>query len=354
MQPESRNESAETVRFGIGTFSRGAHAEFPGVVLEDRVVPVADFASYDSEVGGYHSVIQILEDWEQTFDRLQSCVRGFLDEHPEVRPLQKPSPSVFDSYRVHAPVHLPRQVFCSGANYRKHVIDLIVDTDTPSAHGLSPDEKRAAAEALMDKRAAEGRPYIFCKTVSAVCGAYDRIELDAKSTQPDWELELAVVIGKQARHVREAEALDYVAGYTMSNDITNRDRVWCRNELKPLGTDWFLGKCSPRYLPLGPYLLPARFAPDPQNLDLELRLNGERMQHDNTSDMIFGVARLVEFVSEQTVLWPGDVICTGSPAGNGTHYGRFLQSGDVMECTIEGLGVMRNQCVRTTASPAQP
>ena len=164
------------------------------------------------------------------------------------------------------------------------------------------------------------------------------------ATQPDWELELAVIIGKPARHVRRENALDYVAGYTIVNDITNRDLVfrkdagtWERTGSRP--------KASPGYLPIGPYLVPAAFVADPQNLQITLKLNGQMMQDESTADMIFGVARIIEYLSKHVQLWPGDLIATGSPAGNGTHYNRFLKPGDVMEGSITGLGTQRNPCI---------
>jgi 2,4-diketo-3-deoxy-L-fuconate hydrolase len=177
-----------------------------------------------------------------------------------------------------------------------------------------------------------------------VTGPYDPIILPRNAQQPDWELELAVVIGRRARHVRRDEALDYVAGYTIANDITNRDLVF-RTDLKAIGTDWLRGKSMPSFLPMGPCLVPAAFAGDPQDLQITLKLNGQVMQDESTADMIFGVARLIEDLSSYVQLWPGDLIITGSPSGNGTHYNRYLRPGDVIESSITGLGMQRNECI---------
>jgi 2-keto-4-pentenoate hydratase/2-oxohepta-3-ene-1,7-dioic acid hydratase in catechol pathway len=209
---------------------------------------------------------------------------------------------------------------------------------------MTPAELRTYAENLMTERARTGAPYVFSKIPSAVTGPYDPVILPALARQPDWELELAVVISKPARHVRRAQAMDYVAGYTIANDITSRDLIWCKDP-KAMGTDWISSKNSPTFLPLGPYLVPAAFVADPQKLRLVLKLNGETMQDESTSDMIFDIARQIEYISSRVQLWPGDIICTGSPAGNGTHYGRFLRDGDVMETSITGLGEQRNPCV---------
>jgi 2-keto-4-pentenoate hydratase/2-oxohepta-3-ene-1,7-dioic acid hydratase in catechol pathway len=164
------------------------------------------------------------------------------------------------------------------------------------------------------------------------------------STQPDWELELVIVIGRSARHVSRTDALTYVAGYTIANDLTSRDKVY-RADMKAIGTDWLAGKSSPTFLPMGPYVVPAAFIPDPQKLHLTLKLNNQVMQDEGTNDMTFGVARLIEYISSLVQLLPGDVICTGSPQGNGMHYNRFLCLGDVMEGTITELGTQRNICV---------
>jgi 2-keto-4-pentenoate hydratase/2-oxohepta-3-ene-1,7-dioic acid hydratase in catechol pathway len=151
-----------------------------------------------------------------------------------------------------------------------------------------------------------------------------------------------VYIGKAARHVKAADALDYVAGYTVVNDITDRVLLWRKDDMKAMGTDWVSGKSSPSYLPTGPFLVPAAYVPDPQNLRITLKLNGEIKQDDVTGDMIHDVRRLIEYLSSKVQLYPGDLLCTGSPAGNGTHYNRFLRANDVVESSITGLGVQRN------------
>jgi 2-keto-4-pentenoate hydratase/2-oxohepta-3-ene-1,7-dioic acid hydratase in catechol pathway len=182
----------------------------------------------------------------------------------------------------------------------------------------------------------------------AICGPDDNVLLPDIGTQHDWELELGVVIGTGAYRVGVDDALAHVAGYVIANDLTTRDRVF-RPDLPGLGTDWLAGKNSPTFLPLGPWLVPAPFVPDPADLRVTLKLNGQTMQDETTADMIFGVPELIAHVSAITPLRPGDLVLTGSPAGNGAHYGRYLQPGDVMEATITGphvdLGTQHNRCV---------
>jgi 2-keto-4-pentenoate hydratase/2-oxohepta-3-ene-1,7-dioic acid hydratase in catechol pathway len=259
---------------------------------------------------------------------------------------QQASIFALDQLKVLPPVNLPRQIFCSGANYKKHVIELIVDEGGgPMTEHLSAEERRKWATVKMDERAATGSPYMFSKPVSAVTGAYDPISLSPHAKLPDWELELAVVIGRRCRHVSRTEAMDYIAGYSIGNDITDRGWVFRRDAVKAMGTDWVAAKGSPTYMPFGPYIVPAAFVPDPQDLQITLKLNGEVMQDESTADMIFDVACQIEYLSGLVQLWPGDVICTGSPAGNGTRYNRFLRDGDLVEGSITGLGAQRNTCV---------
>jgi 2,4-diketo-3-deoxy-L-fuconate hydrolase len=334
-------------QFALGTFSAGGRASFPAIVVGERVAPIHALGPLFDHLGcaplGSPSMLGLLENWEKSFATIQRAADFVLGEGAQGEPWRNIFlPNERISFRP--PVDLPRQIFCSGANYRKHVIDLIVDQAAGASRDLSPEERRAQAAKLMDDRAAHGAPFLFAKPPSAVTGPYDPVVLPRHARQPDWELELGVIIGKAARHVRRDEALTYVAGYTIVNDITNRDLVF-RKDIGAMGADWVTAKGSPTYLPTGPYLVPAAFVPDPQNLQITLKLNGEVMQDESTADMIFGVPRIIEFLSSYVQLWPGDLTATGSPAGNGTHYNRFLKPGDIMEGSITGLGEIRNRCI---------
>jgi 2-keto-4-pentenoate hydratase/2-oxohepta-3-ene-1,7-dioic acid hydratase in catechol pathway len=283
-----------------------------------------------------------LAHWDRDFPLLEEVAAAL--EHARAPELVSRSAPV-DSLFVHAPLPKPRHVYCSGANYKKHVVQLIVAGASDETRGMSPEERREFGERKMDDRARNGTPFFFLKSQSAVTGPFDRIVLPEDAEQPDWELELAAVIGRTARRVSRERALDYVAGYTIANDITRRERVNRRaGDAREMGMDWVAAKCAPTFLPLGPYLVPAAYVGDPQALRITLKLNGAVMQDESTADMIFGVARLIEHLSNIVELQPGDIICTGSPAGNGAHYGRFLRSGDVLEGTITGLGTQRTVC----------
>lgn len=243
-----------------------------------------------------------------------------------------------DPRSLRAP-YVPGQILQAGANYRTHVVELAVK----HADGDRPEEEvRAETASMMDRRKAEGEPYFFIGLHSALTGPYDDVVLPAYSEQHDWELELAVVIGREAFHVEPGEALDHVACYTIANDLTTRDLVF-RHDMPAIGSDWFRAKNAPGFTPLGPYLVPAGFvAPD---LRITLSLNGDTMQDESTADMIFDVAALVSAASRTARLRPGDLLLTGSPAGNGIAHGRLLRAGDVMTGTITGLGTQRTRVV---------
>jgi 2,4-diketo-3-deoxy-L-fuconate hydrolase len=240
-----------------------------------------------------------------------------------------------------APVE-PRQVLQAGANYRQHVIELVAAGLTNNSD-RTPEEARAFAAELMDERAARGEPYFFIGLPACVVGDDVPLVLPAYSEVHDWELELAVVIGREAYRVSRDEALDHVGGYTIVNDITTRDLVF-RKDMKEIGTDWYRAKNAPGFLPTGPFLVPAPYI-DGGALPVRLDLNGERMQDGNTDDLLFDIAALISGASQNMPLLPGDLLLTGSPAGNGQHWKRFLRDGDVMTGTIEGLGTQVVRCV---------
>lgn len=186
-------------------------------------------------------------------------------------------------------------------------------------------------------------PLIFVKTQNSVCYDGDTITWAASaSTTVDYEAELAVVIGKQAKNVSEADALGYVYGYTCCNDVSARDEQFADQQ-------WVRAKSFDTFCPLGPSIVTADEIPDPQNLRIMCRVNGETLQDSNTSEMIFGVAYLISYISQYMTLEPGDIIATGTPFGVG--FSRtppiYLKDGDVCEIEIEGIGTLTNPVVVT-------
>ncbi|MET7891361.1 fumarylacetoacetate hydrolase family protein [Streptomyces mirabilis] len=312
---------SHTGPFALGTFGEGSRV-FPGLVVGLRVRDLSDLAP---------SVRAVVEDWEALFPRLVDLAQETADAWHALADL-----------RVLAPVE-PGQVLQSGANYRKHVVDLVA-AEKESVHGATPEEARADAERMMDERIRGGVPYVFLGSPRAICGPYDDIVLPALGEQHDWELELALVIGRTGKHIPVEDAMSYVAAYTICNDLTTRDRLY-RPDLKAIGTDWFTAKNADTFLPTGPFLVPAAFVGNPTedaDVRITLRHNGVVRQDESTKDMIFDIPRLIAYVSTTTTLRPGDLLLTGSPAGNGAHWGVFLKPGDVMEAEITGLGHQRN------------
>ncbi|MEO2047622.1 MAG: fumarylacetoacetate hydrolase family protein [Pirellulales bacterium] len=216
---------------------------------------------------------------------------------------------------LRAPIPDPQKIICIGLNYRNHAVE----------SGMAIPEE----------------PIVFCKYPSAVTGPEQPIQLPSLSSENDYEAELVAVIGRRAKNVPESQAMDYVAGYTVGNDVSARD--W---QLKKPGGQWMLGKTFDTFAPIGPALVTKDEISDPENLAIKLRLNGETMQDSTTSELIFGIRYLVAYLSQVFTLEPGDLLFTGTPPGVG--FARkpqvFLKPGDLCEVEIEGLGILRNSC----------
>ena len=213
--------------------------------------------------------------------------------------------------RLGPPIARPSKIICVGLNYAKH-----------------------AKESGME---VPSEPVLFFKASSAIVGPYDDVILPKKSQKSDWEVELAVVIGARASYVSEGDAIKHIAGYVLHNDISEREY-----QLERLG-QWVKGKSCDTFAPLGPFMATTDEIQDPHNLRLWLKLNGKIMQDSNTSDLIFGIPKLVSYISEFMTLLPGDVISTGTPFGVGLGLDpqKYLKDGDIMELGIDGLGVSK-------------
>ena len=244
------------------------------------------------------------EDWNEAFlgsqglDRLSQWLKTQERSLPEI-----PSGS-----RLGSPIARPSKILCIGLNYRKH-----------------------AEEAGMPVPEA---PILFMKASSSLCGPFDPIYIPRNSTQTDWEVELAVVIGKRAKYVTKENAYDYIAGYCVHNDVSERDF-----QLRQ-GGQWTKGKSADHFAPLGPYLVTKDEIQNPHQLSIWLEVNGELLQNSNTGDLIFDIPTLISYVSNYMTLLPGDVISTGTPSGvgMGLKEPRYLKVGDRVRLGIAGLG----------------
>jgi 2,4-diketo-3-deoxy-L-fuconate hydrolase len=248
------------------------------------------------------------EDWNEDFFTNNGLARleEWLKENQEnLNPIPQNS-------RIGSPIARPSKIICIGLNYLKH-----------------------AQEAGM---AVPEVPIIFMKATSSLSGPFDPIWIPRNSVQTDWEVELAVVIGKRAKYVSEDHAMDYVAGYCLHNDVSERDF-----QLRH-GGQWVKGKSADSFAPLGPFLATREEIKDPHNLRLWLKLNGKILQDSNTSDLIFDLPTIISHLSQYMTLLPGDVISTGTPAGVGMGLKpdpKYLVPGDIVELGIEGLGISR-------------
>jgi 2-keto-4-pentenoate hydratase/2-oxohepta-3-ene-1,7-dioic acid hydratase in catechol pathway len=210
--------------------------------------------------------------------------------------------------RLGSPVCRPSKIVCIGLNYADHAKE---------THAKIPSE-----------------PIIFFKSTSAICGPYDDVILPKKSEKTDWEVELAVIIGKKISHADEKYAYDSVAGYCLHNDLSEREFQLERNG------QWVKGKSCDTFAPLGPFMATPDEIPDVNNLRLWLTVNGKKMQDGNTANLIFRIPFLLSYISQFMTLLPGDIISTGTPAGVGLGMNPpvYLKNGDAMELGIDGLG----------------
>lgn len=185
-------------------------------------------------------------------------------------------------------------------------------------------------------------PIIFMKSTTALCGPFDNAIIPKNSKKMDWEVELAVIIGKKASYVSEADAMNYVAGYSVLNDYSERE--W---QLEKDGTQWDKGKGADSFAPLGPYMVLTQNIKDPHDLKLWLKVNGKTVQNATTKDMIFNISNLISYISRHMTLLPGDVISTGTPSGVGNAMKPpvFLRDGDVVELGVENVGIQKQTVV---------
>src|SRR5579859_679188 len=262
------------------------------------------------------SMLALIESGEQGLARVQGTLRS---SNPRIRKLAE--------IKLLPPVVPRGNVLAVGKNYAKHAAETAKQGEAPAP------------------------PTIFTKAITSLTEPYADITIDPNlSTKIDWEVELAVVVGKRGANIQRADALDYVFGYTVLNDVTARDIQidW--------GGQWFKGKSVDRTCPTGPWIVTRDELPDPDNLNLWLRVNGEVKQAANTSEMIYPVAGIIEWCAKGMTLLPGTIIATGTPEGVGFTRTppEFLKPGDVMEAEVEGVGLLRNRMVSPVSEPILP
>ena len=272
-----------------------------GELNKEKTGVIIDDVAYDTSAFGQDYNEQFFE--QDGISRLQK----FVDEN------KSNLPKVAEGLRYGSPVARPSKIICIGLNYADHAKET----------GATPPSE----------------PVIFFKSTTALCGPNDDIIIPKNSKKTDWEVELAVVIGKKASYVDEADAMGYVAGYCLHNDVSEREFQLERN-----GT-WDKGKGCDTFAPIGPFLATKDEIADIDNMRLWLTVNGKMMQNGTTANLIFKIPFVVSYVSQFMTLLPGDVISTGTPAGVGLGMNPqvYLQPGDVVELGADGLGTSRQK-----------
>jgi 2-keto-4-pentenoate hydratase/2-oxohepta-3-ene-1,7-dioic acid hydratase in catechol pathway len=265
--------------------------EKPGVIFDNKKLDVSNFVDdFDEHFFGDNG-IATLQSWLK--ENAHHCQE------------------ILEGTRLGSPMSRPSKIICVGLNYAGH-----------------------AKESCME---IPKQPILFFKSTSAIVGPNDDLIIPKDSTKTDWEVELAIVIGKKAAYVKESEAYKYIAGYVLHNDYSEREF-----QLEH-GGQWVKGKSADTFAPVGPFIATKDEILDPNNLNLWLKVNHEILQNSNTSDLIFNVPQLVSYISNYMSLLPGDIISTGTPSGVGMGFNpsRYLKPGDVVELGVEGLGSSR-------------
>jgi 2-keto-4-pentenoate hydratase/2-oxohepta-3-ene-1,7-dioic acid hydratase in catechol pathway len=278
------------------TFRRSGAAPEPGVLIDDRVIGLSG--------AGYTSLLDIISNW----DSARRAIQAYVDGAPQE------AISDANSVRLMAPIPRPQKLICVGLNYRDHALES--NMEIPSV------------------------PTIFNKFATAVIGPGENIVLPKNSQKPDYEAEFAFVIGKGGRHVRADRWQEHVFGYTIVNDVSARDFQMATSQ-------WLMGKTFDTFAPMGPWIVTADEIADPHNLGIRMTVSGHVLQNSNTRELIFGVPRLIEYLSSVFTLEPGDVVSTGTPAGVGFGHKppRWLKAGDECVVFVEGVGELRNPVV---------
>jgi 2-keto-4-pentenoate hydratase/2-oxohepta-3-ene-1,7-dioic acid hydratase in catechol pathway len=281
--------SMKLLRFGQ------AECEKPGILVNHGIL---DVSAANPEIRDFNAAFYNLENLAE----LKELAGNSSSEN--LLPLS--------GVRIGPPIKDPSKIICLGMNFAEHATE--------------------------GKRKPPASPILFCKALSSLNGPFDPVVIPYEHAQADWEVELAVVIGRKAKGVKRDRAMDYVFGYTVLNDVSGRQAQFGDKQ-------WFRGKSFDTFAPLGPYVVTRDEIGDPHNLDLFSKVNGEIQQSGNTRDLIFDIPFLIEFISQGITLVPGDIISTGTPAGVGVFQDpqRFLKSGDVVEVGVQDLGSQRSE-----------
>src|SRR5215475_10875035 len=289
-----------------------------GVLIGERIVPVTALLK-DVDVDAT-SVLGLVRAWDLVHPRL----------HEAAQNSKANDGLLLTQAKLDAPILYPGALFCAGANYWDHLEE------------MAEIAKRVTGKAPAMTKAKD--PYFFMKTTAgSIIGTGTPARLPPFSRQVDWEAELGVVIARQTRNISEDRALEAIAGYLIVNDLSARDLM--KREGSPFGMDWVGQKCFEDAAPMGPWLTPAAYIPDPKNMAIKLWVNGVIKQNSNTGRLVHDIAEQIAYLSRHFTLQAGDVIATGTPAGVGMPRNEFLKAGDEVRIAIDGCGELTNTMI---------
>jgi 2-keto-4-pentenoate hydratase/2-oxohepta-3-ene-1,7-dioic acid hydratase in catechol pathway len=340
--------------FKLGTFERQGRA-FVGIVLRESVV--VDFGAAHAAIRTPASTVAAPTDMKDLIARYDSGVRARILDI--VRTVGEPPAGnrpayVYDvsALKILPPIMYPTNMLNVAVNYREHDIEMArnraAGTPAPTAGNAPPGT--VSATGIWERAAGDTRwnPFMFIKTAGAIVAEGEPVRLPVGRTQVEWECEMGVVIGRPASRVPQAQAMDYVFGYTLENDMSDRGG---RGDTR-FGSDWLITKNHDTFAPMGPFITPKEFIKDVGNTAMKFSLNGQLLQEGTTAQMIHSVPEQVVYASNILTLRPGDVIATGTPPGVGSARNPpiLLKAGDRMTCTYDGVGTLTNPVVAPQAA----
>ena len=336
--------------FKLGTFERQGRA-FVGIVLRESVV--VDLAAAHAAISTGATSTAAPTDMKDLIARYDSGVRGRILEI--VRAVGDTRPAyAYDvkALKILPPIMYPTNMLNVAVNYREHDIEMarIRAGGGPAPTAGNAPAGTVSAPGIWERAAGDTRwnPFMFIKTAGAIVAEGENVRLPVGRTQIEWECELGVVIGRPASRVAQAQAMDYVFGYTLENDMSDRGG---RGDTR-FGSDWLITKNHDTFAPMGPYITPKEFIKDVGNMGMKFSLNGQQLQEGTTAQMIHSVPEQIVYASNIITLRPGDVIATGTPPGVGSARNPpiLLKAGDRMSCTYDGVGTLTNPVVAPQAA----
>ncbi len=324
--------------FKLATVSAAGSPPFAVMVFDDTAIALSATvaACTGDRPTTTEGLFELLQEWPRNFAALQTVAEAVRREGVGSA-RWKGASAPLDRLHFLPPILRPGKMLYAAANQPGHIREMITATS------LTGDMAKAAA----DRDKSRVRPYCFLKAPSTLAGAFDDIVLPSDVAKMDWEVEIAVAIGRTAKRVPAERALDHVAGYMTTNDITARDGQM-RPDWQQFRIDWFTGKSHDGFAPMGPFFVPAAFVPDYGSLQLTLKVNGELKQDGLTGEMVFSVEEQIAHGSNALTFLPGDIFAAGTPEGVGHASGTYLTPGDVVETEVETLGAQRATVVAET------